>query len=192
MKFDLSAEVVNFLRTSFAIPREATDASNIQIAKLSNATINSVLILDIAPAIKQIKISGDIIRSSSNIFTDNEFKLLKKETIGLDVSLGNAAKPKPPKIEPVITLSVCPFEASVKILVGTKLFQKIGLGTFSEIADSETVTLMSVTSSINLPIDNLPSGDKIPGFEYSDSITAKKEKAKTKIIIVIKRVLANL
>ena len=51
---------------------------------------------------------------------------------------------------------------------------------------------MSVTSSINLPIDNLPSGDKIPGFEYSDSITAKKEKAKTKIIIVIKRVLANL
>ena len=80
--------------------------NNIQIAKLSRATIISVLIEDIAPAIKQIKISGETKRSSSNTFTDNEFKLFKKDIIGFEVSLGNAAKPKPAKIEPVITLRV--------------------------------------------------------------------------------------
>ena len=192
MNFNLSDEVVNFRKTSLAIPREAIEANNIQIAKLSRATIISVLIEDIAPAIKQIKISGETKRSSSNTFTDNEFKLFKKDIIGFEVSLGNAAKPKPAKIEPVITLRVWPVDASVKILVGTKLFQKFGLETFSGILEVEMFTFISVTSSINLPIDNLPSGDKIPGFEYIDIKTAKKEKAKTNINIVINKVRANL
>ena len=59
LNFNLSAEVVNFRKTSFAIPREAIEANNIQIAKLSSATIISVLIVDIAPAIKQTKIRGE-------------------------------------------------------------------------------------------------------------------------------------
>ena len=165
MKFTLSDEVVNFLITSFATPNEAIDDNKIHNVRFSNATIISALIVDTAPEIKQIKINGEKRRSSSNILTERAFKLLKKVNNGLEVSFGKADKPKPAKIEPVITFKVWPFEASEIILVGTRLFQKLTLVKFSVTTKGSKETFISVTSNINLPIDNLPSGDKIPGVE---------------------------
>jgi hypothetical protein len=82
---------------------------------------------------------------------------------GSALSLDNSDNPQPNRHEPVITLSVSLLEASPIIFIGNKSLNHLKLSLIP-LLTVDNDKFISVTSSMYLPIDSLPSGDRIPGF----------------------------
>ena len=126
------------------------------------------------PEIKHIITNGASIRSSSKTVSDTSYTPLIILSNGWDFSFDNNESPHPSKKEPDITFNVLPWDASPSRLIGKKFCNHSnGLEITSLLLDK--VKRISVTSSINRPIESFPSGDKIPGFWNNARSKASKD-----------------